>query len=118
MGVLLSLENDTMKISKYMIEARLMGINILNPDINNSELGFRLYNGQILYGIGSLTNLGLPKVEQIIKKRPYTSFEDFMNKNYHNIEESYNNRCRCSRRDHCIRFAYSRSCIRGSFDRY
>ena len=44
-----------MKISKYMLEARLMGINILNPDINNSELGFRLYNGQILYGIGSLT---------------------------------------------------------------
>ena len=87
MGVLLSLENDTMKISKYMIEARLMGVEILNPDINNSELGFRLYNGQILYGIGSLTNLGLPKVEQIIKKRPYTSFEDFMNKNYHNIEE-------------------------------
>ena len=86
-GVLLSLEKDTMKIAKYMLEARLMGINILNPDINNSELGFRLYNGQILYGIGSLTNLGLPKVEQIIKKRPYTSFEDFMNKNYHNIEE-------------------------------
>lgn len=86
-GVLLSLEKDTMKISKYMLEARLMGVEILNPDINNSELGFRLYNGQILYGIGSLTNLGLPKVEQIIKKRPYTSFEDFMNKNYHNIEE-------------------------------
>lgn len=86
-SVILSSSKDAIDLNKYLLQGLKMGINILNPDINNSELGFRLYNGQILYGIGSLTNLGLPKVEQIIKKRPYTSFEDFMNKNYHNIEE-------------------------------
>ena len=86
-SVILSSSKDAIDLNKYLLQGLKMGINILNPDINNSELGFRLYNGQILYGIGSLTNLGLPKVEQIIKKRPYISFEDFMNKNYHNIEE-------------------------------
>lgn len=87
MGVLLSLTNDNTKITQYLTQCRDLDVKITNPDINNSELGFKIYNNTILYGIGSLNNVGEPTVKQIIKNRPYLSFEDFFNKNVTNIKE-------------------------------
>lgn len=87
MKTILSYANDNMDVSKYLTQAQDMEISILNPDINNSELGFRLFEDSILYGIGSLYQVGEPTVKQIIKNRPYSSFENFLDKNVNNIHE-------------------------------
>lgn len=87
MKTILSYTNDNMDISKYLTQAIDMGISVSNPDINNSILGFKIFKGSILYGIGSLHQVGEPTVKQMIKNRPYTSFENFLDKNVYNINE-------------------------------
>lgn len=87
MTSLLSLTNDNTKIAKYLTECKELKINISHPDINESDFNFKIYNKSILYGIGSLANVGIPTVNQIINKRPYTSFEDFLQKNVYNIDK-------------------------------
>lgn len=87
MGSLLSHTSDTTKISQYLTDCIDIGLKISPPDINNSELGFKVFNGSILYGIGSLNQVGIPTVAQIVKNRPYSSFEDFIEKNTNHYEE-------------------------------
>lgn len=81
MSSLLTHTSDNTKIAQYLTECIDLGLIVSPPDINNSDLGFKLWNNSILYGIGSLNNVGKPTVAQIVKYRPYTSFEDFVNKN-------------------------------------
>ncbi|MBN3367050.1 DNA polymerase III subunit alpha [Clostridium botulinum] len=88
MTSLLSLTNDNMKISQYLTECKELGVKISHPDINESDLGFKVYDNSILYGIGSLNNVGEPTVKQIILNRPYISFQDFLDKNVFDIQEN------------------------------
>lgn len=88
MNTILTYANDSTEITKYLVQCKDMNIKILNPDINESYLGFRVYNNSILYGIGSLYNVGEPTVNQIIKNRPYLSFQDFLNKNVEKVKEN------------------------------
>ncbi|NFV47167.1 DNA polymerase III subunit alpha [Clostridium botulinum] len=87
MKAILSHAKDGMEISQYLTQCKDLGVQVIHPNINESDLGFSIYNGSILYGIGSLHNVGEPTTNQIMNKRPYTSFEDFMNKNVNNISE-------------------------------
>jgi DNA polymerase-3 subunit alpha len=87
MTTLLSHTSDNTKICQYLIQCRDMGLKLLTPDINNSDLGFKIFNDSILYGIGSLNNVGEPTVKQIVKNRPYKSFQDFFSKNIEQIQE-------------------------------
>jgi DNA polymerase-3 subunit alpha len=87
MKTILSYANDNMEISQYLTQCKDLNVPILNPDINNSELGFKIFNNSILYGIGSLYNVGEPTVNQLIKNRPYLSFQDFLNKNVQQIKK-------------------------------
>lgn len=81
MGSLLTHTKDNTKVSQYLTECKDLGLNILPPDINNSDLGFKVWNNSILYGIGTLNQVGEPTVNQIMKYRPYTSFQNFIEKN-------------------------------------
>ena len=87
MNTILTYANDSTEITKYLVQCRDMNIKILNSDINESELGFRIYENGIMYGIGSLYNVGIPTVKQLIQNRPYTSFQNFLDKNVFNIKE-------------------------------
>ena len=87
MVTLLSLTSDNTKITQYLTQCKNLDVKVLNPDVNNSDLGFKIHNSSILYGIGSLNNVGKPTVEQLIKNRPYTSFQDFLTKNVQNTAE-------------------------------
>ena len=55
------------------------GITISIPDVNHSEYGFKpdVENNSILYGMGSISNLGVKVMQDIIAKRPFVSIEDF-----------------------------------------
>ena len=87
MQIVLTYAKDSTEISQYLTQCKDLGIKVSNPDINNSDLGFGIYNDSILYGIGSLYNVGEPTVAQIIKNRPYMSFEDFVNRNVDSLQE-------------------------------
>ena len=69
------------KIPMYIDECKNLSIKILKPDINKSSTRFTVDNGKIRFGLGSIKNVGIAVVENIVKEReengPYTSFTDF-----------------------------------------
>lgn len=70
------------KISAAIGQMRNAGIKVLPPDINKSELTFSpdSKNNSIVYGIKGIEKVGSQLVCDIIKNRPYSSTEDFLNK--------------------------------------
>lgn len=56
------------------------GIKVALPDINKADFGFRpdIEENQIIFGLKAINGIGDDAVELIIKNRPYTSFEDFI----------------------------------------
>lgn len=80
--------SDYGKLSTAMAIIKEDGVSIYNPDINNSDYQFKVYNNGILYGLKGLTHVGDWVVEQIIRNRPYASFKDFLNKNVLNVTEN------------------------------
>lgn len=68
------------EVSKYLRVTREMGISILPPEINKSELGFSIEENKIRIGLQAIKNVGEEAVQEILKKRPYTSFIDFCKK--------------------------------------
>ena len=72
--------SDTDRLWVLIREARRIELDILPPDINESDYEFKKEDTKIRYGLGALKNLGRPIVETIIKERergPFESFFDF-----------------------------------------
>ena len=63
----------------YMEDARNHGIQILPPDINESDLTFGLNrNNDIIYGLSGIKGVGSSAIDQILSLRPFTSLSDFL----------------------------------------
>ncbi|MFO0725227.1 MAG: DNA polymerase III subunit alpha [Myxococcota bacterium] len=81
MAALLSTElSSTDNIVKYLSEAKGMGIAVLPPTVNESELSFSVPDGKIRFGLGAIKGLGEGAIEAIIdarQKGPFTSLYDF-----------------------------------------
>ena len=81
MTALLSYEmGNTDQVVKYVSICRQMGIEILPPDINESEVAFSIREGKIRFGLAAVKNVGEGAIEEILKAReegPFKSFEDF-----------------------------------------
>lgn len=58
-------------------EARVAGIEILPPDVNESGRGFAVVGTAIRYGLGAVKYLGDSGVQEILEKRPFVSYDDF-----------------------------------------
>ena len=69
------------KIPMYIDECKRLNISILKPDINESDTKFTVNDGKIRFGLGSVKNVGIQAVENIVKERqkngPFRSFTDF-----------------------------------------
>lgn len=69
------------KIAQYIAECRLMGIEILPPDINVSYSKFTVKNGAIVFGLSAIKNVGGHVVNIITDERDnngsFKSFGDF-----------------------------------------
>ena len=73
------------KIPQYIDECKTLGIEILKPEINKSDVKFTteydLTKAKIRFGLGSIKNVGTVPVKNIVKERrkngPYKSFTDF-----------------------------------------
>ncbi|MCH5296282.1 MAG: DNA polymerase III subunit alpha [Ruminococcus sp.] len=86
MAALLSsvLDNQN-KMAVYIAECQRMGISVLPPNVNESNLGFTVSGNNIRYGLLAIKNLGRQFIDQIIKERmlkPYSSFYDFCKRLY------------------------------------
>jgi DNA polymerase-3 subunit alpha len=63
-------KDDITEITKFMDECRNLGIIVMGPDVNESNLNFTTNkNGNIRFGLGGVKGVGAGAVEQIIKER-------------------------------------------------
>jgi len=69
------------KISQYVHECKQMNIDVLPPDINESDVRFTVVNGKIRFGMAAVKNVGESAVREIIAERSqrgkFLSFGDF-----------------------------------------
>ena len=73
------------KVTEYLEEARKMGLEILPPDINESNADFTVVNGKIRFGLAAIKGIGVDIITQIIEEReengPFQSMDD-LNRRY------------------------------------
>jgi DNA polymerase-3 subunit alpha len=68
------------KTIKNITECREMGIQILPPDLNESQADFSVVEGGIRFGLAAVKNVGLKAVESIIEERnDHEPFKDLLN---------------------------------------
>ncbi len=82
MSALLTSEAGNMdKIVKYINECREMGIRVLPPDVNQSDLHFTPAGDAIRFGLGAVKNVGQGAIEAIVSAReaagPFSSIYNF-----------------------------------------
>lgn len=66
------------KIPVYIADCKEMGIEILNPSINESETKFTVTNNKIRFGLGSIKNVGFAVIDSIVEERNTNGkFESF-----------------------------------------
>jgi len=72
------------KLAFYLEAARQEGIKILHPDINTSEEKFSVdeKDGErvIRVGLSGVKNVGAEALSSVMESRPYSSYQDFINK--------------------------------------
>ncbi|MFC1855060.1 DNA polymerase III subunit alpha [Thermodesulfobacteriota bacterium] len=82
MAALLSAEmSDTSKVVKFIMEAKEKGIDILPPDVNESNKDFTVIGNKIRFGLAAVKNVGQAAIESIIECRnegdKFSSIYDF-----------------------------------------
>lgn len=82
MAAVLNNQNNIEKISFFMEECKKMGIPVLGPDINESELSFTVNKrGEVRFGMSGMKGVGEKAVESIVEERNanglFTSVYDF-----------------------------------------
>ena len=86
MAALLSsvLDNQN-KLASYITECKRLGIRVLPPNVNESNLHFTVSGNDIRYGLLAVKNLGRNFIDEIISERlnnPYEDFFDFCKRLY------------------------------------
>lgn len=62
-------------------EIRKLKVNIIPPDINKSDFTYKIVDdNKVMTGLDSLKYLGKDAIPEILAKRPFKSFEDFLSK--------------------------------------
>ncbi|MGZ3943359.1 MAG: DNA polymerase III subunit alpha [Mucilaginibacter sp.] len=82
MAAVLNNQNSIDKISFFMEECRRMGVPVLGPDINESDMAFAVNGkGEVRFGLTGVKGVGDKAIESIIEERilngPYQSVYDF-----------------------------------------
>ncbi|MEG2003738.1 MAG: DNA polymerase III subunit alpha, partial [Clostridia bacterium] len=77
-----SVMGNSTKINEYISDCKLMGISVLNPDINESMKSFAVVGKNIRFGLSAVKNVGDNYAEQIVNEREksgkYLNLEDFL----------------------------------------
>lgn len=80
-AVVSSVMNTKDKVPFYVNQCHEMGIEVLPPDVNTSEVEFTVVEGKIRFGMNAVKGVGVGAIEAIIKARaeggPFASIYDF-----------------------------------------
>jgi len=68
--------SSTDKVIKSVSDCREMGIEVLPPDINESDRSFRVLGNSMRFGLGAVKNVGEGAIEAIIEARGEEPFAD------------------------------------------
>jgi DNA polymerase-3 subunit alpha len=83
-ALLTSVGDSKDKLGIYLSECRRMGLNVLAPDVNESDGVFSAVGSDIRFGMGAIRNVGFGVVEHIKASRAdkgrFTTFHDFLKK--------------------------------------
>ncbi len=82
------------KVPEYINECKELGIEILKPDINKSGAKFEVEDKKIRFGLGSIKNVGIAPIDEIVKERnengEYKDFSDFCERI---VDKGVNKKC-------------------------
>jgi DNA polymerase-3 subunit alpha len=76
-AILTSERGSQEKIVKYINECREMGISILPPDVNVSDVFFTPSGGGIRFGLAAIKNVGESAISSIVAQKPFKTLFDF-----------------------------------------
>jgi len=80
MLAILKNEKDTDARTDYLLEAKRLGIKVLLPHINESELGFSIQGNSIRFGLSNIKYISDNIGSKIVALRPFSSYKDFTEK--------------------------------------
>lgn len=91
-ALMTSVMNDGHQIAKYIRNCHEMGIEVLPPDVNESEKKFTVKDGKIRYGLMGIKNVGESVIDSIIETRYEKGkakdiFEFISNQDIHKINK-------------------------------
>lgn len=82
MCAVLSCTDNIEKVRSVLSDCREIGVKVLPPDINNSDLNYSVVDDAILFGLNSIKGTKIAYIKRIIDDRTrngeYTSFKDFL----------------------------------------
>ena len=74
------------KVAEYIAECRAMGIDLLPPDVNESDADFTVAGSNIRFGLAAVKGVGRGFVRQLMAEReaggPFTAFDEFCRRMY------------------------------------
>ena len=82
-ALLTATKKDKDRTAVYLNECRQMGIEVLVPDVNESDSDFTVKEGRIRFGLSAVRNVGEGVVEKIVEARAdgaFNSFHDFVDR--------------------------------------
>jgi len=83
-ALLTSVGDSKDKLAIYLSECRRMGIQVLPPDVNQSDTAFSAVGKDIRFGLGAIRNVGVNVVEGVksarAEKGAFTNFNDYLKK--------------------------------------
>ncbi|MGO4543269.1 DNA polymerase III subunit alpha [Paenibacillus sp. 2TAB23] len=78
-SMLASVTGNQRKTAEYVDECRRMGIEVLPPDVNESNVSFAPTDRAVRFGLAAIKNVGTQAIEALMKERgerPYESLLD------------------------------------------
>ncbi|MDN5582276.1 MAG: DNA polymerase III subunit alpha [Corynebacterium sp.] len=83
-ALLTSVADKKDKSAIYLADCRHLGINVLSPDVNESDYTFKPVGQDIRFGLGAVRNVGEDVVDSIVatrkEKTPFQDFSDYLDK--------------------------------------
>ncbi len=80
-SLLTSVSGNNDKVAEYIQECKDLGLDVLPPDINQSDVDFTPHGDQIRFGLFAIKHVGRSAVQSILKKRSqggkFENFYDF-----------------------------------------
>ena len=80
-ALLTSVLDNSTKVAEYISACREMGIQLLPPDVNESDANFTVAGENIRFGLVAIKGIGWGAIEELVQEREhggaFKSFEDF-----------------------------------------